>query len=378
MNTYLQIAKVLLTIALPAGLLQAQARPAVSNVHKAATASVKAQAPSMPRFRFESFTTTNGLPDDHVFNVLVDRDRIWAATENGLGLYEAGKWKTYNTKDGLAHRAVLSLALDKRTGDVWAGTMGGLSRISGGRIDTFTQLNSGLSNDVVYGVSVEGEHVWVATAAGACMLDLRTNQWSLFNERNTPMFEIWVYGVSATPSKVYFAVWGSGVLEYDQQKKSWDKYDDPDGETEMVLFKDQGLIHEITTSVSYIEQEKILWAATYFGDSHYDGRRWHNFLTKDSGLPSNFTNVVKGIDGRRAWFGTDKGLAYYDGVNWAVYRPSLTTGKPEMTVRDADGQVTSVEVASAPAHNYILGIDLQGGDIWVATAKGLSHGIHQP
>jgi ligand-binding sensor domain-containing protein len=61
---------------------------------------------------------------------------------------------------------VLSLALDKRTGDVWAGTMGGLSRISGGRIDSYTQLNSGLSNDVVYGVSVEGENVWVATAAG--------------------------------------------------------------------------------------------------------------------------------------------------------------------------------------------------------------------
>ena len=79
-----------------------------------------------------------------------------------------GKWKTYTTKDGLAHRAVLSLALDKRTGDVWAGTMGGLSRFRGGRIDTFTQLNSGLSNDVVYGVSFEGENVWVATAAGAC------------------------------------------------------------------------------------------------------------------------------------------------------------------------------------------------------------------
>jgi len=32
----------------------------------------------------------------------------------------------------------------------------------------------------------------------------------------------------------------------------------------------------------------------------------HNFLVKDSGLPSNFTNVVKGVDGKRAWFGTDK------------------------------------------------------------------------
>ena len=153
---------------------------------------------SLPLFRFQNFTTADGLPDNHVFAVLVDGDRIWAGTENGVGLYENGKWKTFTTKDGLAHRAVLSLALDKRTGDVWAGTMGGFSRISGGRIDTYTQLNSGLSNDVVYGVSVEGENVWVATAAGACRLNLRTGQWSLYNERNTPMREIWVYGVSAT------------------------------------------------------------------------------------------------------------------------------------------------------------------------------------
>jgi len=347
--------------------------------HTSANVSAgKLQAPAMPRFRFENFTTANGLPDNHVYSVLVDGDRIWVGTDNGLGLYENGKWKTFTTRDGLAHRAVLSLSLDKRTGDVWAGTMGGLSRISGGRIDTFTQLNSGLSNDVVYGVSVEGEHVWVATAAGASMFDLRTHQWSLFNERNTPMFEIWVYGVSATPTKVYYAVWGSGILEYDQQKKTWDKYDDPDGETEMVLFKDQGLIHEITTSVSYLEKDNILWAATYFGDSRYDGRYWHNFLTKDSGLPSNFTNVVKGVDANHAWFGTDKGLAYYDGVNWAVYRPSLTTHRPEMTVRDAKGNITTVPVTTAPAHHYILGIDFQGSDIWVATAEGLSHGIHQP
>ncbi len=132
------------------------------------------------------------------------------ARRTGLAVYENQAWKIYTTKDGLAHRAVLSLALDKRTGDVWAGTMGGLSRISGGRIDSYTQLNSGLSNDVVYGVSVEGENVWVATAAGGCRLNLRTGQWTLYNERNTPMMEIWVYGVSATPTKVYYAVWGSG------------------------------------------------------------------------------------------------------------------------------------------------------------------------
>jgi hypothetical protein len=354
------------------------AAPAAKHAAVAAKANTSPAAravDAVPYFRFENFTTANGLPDNHVVSVLVDGDRVWVGTENGLAVYEGGTWKTYTTADGLAHRAVLSLALDKRTGDVWAGTMAGLSRISGGRIDTFTQLNSGLSNDVVYGVSVEGQNVWVATAAGACRLDLRTAQWSLYNERNTPMNEIWVYGVTATPTKVYLAVWGSGLLEYDQKTGRWDKYDDPDGETEMVLFKDQGLIHEIVTSVSYVDN--IVWAATYFGDSRYDGRYWHNFLTKDSGLPSNFTNFVKGLDANRAWFGTDKGLAYYDGVNWAVYRPSLQDGSPEMTVRDAEGKVTSVPVGTAPAHNYVLGIDFQGDDIWVATAKGLSHGIRQ-
>jgi len=341
----------------------------------AAAGCALAQAPPMPRYRFENFTTANGLADNHVFAVLVDGERVWAGTENGLAVYEGQKWKTYTTADGLAHRAVLSLALDKRTGDVWAGTMGGLSRISAGRIDTFTQLNSGLSNNVVYGVSVEGENVWVATAAGGCRLNTRTGQWTLYNERNTPMVEIWTYAVSATPQKVYYAVWGSGVLELDQTTGRWDKYDDPDGENEIVLFKDQGLIHEIVTSVSYVD--RILWAATYFGASRYDGRYWHNFLTKDSGLPSNFINFVKGVDANRAWFCTDKGLAYFDGVNWAVYRPSLTTGEPEMTVRNAEGKVTPLKVSTAPAHNYVLGIDFQGTDIWVATARGLSHGTRE-
>lgn len=334
-----------------------------------------ASTPDMPRFNWENFTMANGLPDNHVFCVLVDGSRIWAGTENGLALYENGKWKVFTTADGLSHRAVLGLAIDKRTGDLWVATMGGLSHVSAGRIDAFTQLNSGLSNDVVYGVAVQGDFVWTATAAGASRLNTRTGEWSLFNERNTPMYEIWTYGVTAGPDKVYYAVWGAGVLEYDVKTERWKDYNDPDGETEIVLFKDQGLIHEITTSVSYVD--KILWVATYFGDSRYDGRNWHNFLTKDSGLPSNFTNQVKAIDANRAWFCTDKGLAYYDGTNWAVYRPALDTGKPEMYVRDAAGTITPITVDSAPAHNYALGMDFQGDDVWVATAKGLSHGIRQ-
>lgn len=331
--------------------------------------------PPMPRYRWENFTTANGLPDNRVFSVCVDGGRVWAGTENGLGLYENGKWKVFRPEDGLAHRAVLYLALDKTTHDLWAATMGGLSRYSAGRIDSYTQLNSGLSNDVVYSVAVQGEDVWVATASGAGRLNTKTGQWQLFHERNTPMYEIWTYSVSPGTDKVYYAIWGAGLLEYDVKTGRWKDYNDPDGETEIVLYKDQGLIHEITTTVSYVEKEKIVWVGTYFGASRYDGRNWRNFLDKDSGLPSNFLNQIKAVDGNHAWFSTDKGLAYYDGENWSVYRPALGTGKPEMLVRDAAGKVENIPVDTAPAHNYVFGVDFQGDDIWVATAKGLSHGI---
>src|SRR3954452_16705237 len=124
-----------------------------------------ATAQDVPMFRWENFTAANGLPDNHVYCVLVDGKRIWAGTDNGLGVFENGTWKVLRPnseakEQSLAHRAVLSLALDKSSGDVWAGTMGGLSRISAGRIDTYTQLNSGLSNDIVYGVGVLGDFVW--------------------------------------------------------------------------------------------------------------------------------------------------------------------------------------------------------------------------
>src|SRR5207302_1200631 len=142
------------------------------------TASLAA-GQDMPMFRWENFTTANGLPDNHVFCVLVDGDRVWAGTVNGLGLYESGTWKIFRPnpdakEHSLAHQAVLSLTLDKDTGDVWAGTMGGLSRISAGRIDTYTQLNSGLINDIVYGVGVQGDFLWTATAAGASRLNTHT------------------------------------------------------------------------------------------------------------------------------------------------------------------------------------------------------------
>jgi ligand-binding sensor domain-containing protein len=149
-----------------------------------------------------------------------------------------GKIKSWTEKDGLPWRVVTAIDVDPKTGDVWLGLFGGgLARFSGGRFDHWHQLNSGLVNDVVYGVAVENDNIWAATTAGASRYNTVTGEWTIFTEKNAPMEEIWNYAVSYRDGKVYLAVWGSGILEYDVATGRWKDYLDPDGEMEIDLYR---------------------------------------------------------------------------------------------------------------------------------------------
>ena len=205
--------------------------------------------------KWKQFTVADGLPNDHIFAVKADGPRVCVGTENGLAMIDkrTGKIKSWTEKDGLPFRAVTAIDVDKKTGDVWLGLFGGgLARFSGGRFDHWHQLNSGLVNDVVYGVAVQDEYIWAATTAGASRYNTVTGEWAIFTEKNAPMEEIWNYSVAVGKGKVYLAVWGSGMLEYDIAADRWKDYLDPDGEMEIDLYRDDGIVHVIVTAASPI------------------------------------------------------------------------------------------------------------------------------
>ncbi len=324
-----------------------------------------------------NYTAATGFPAGEVYCVTVDGPRVWAGTSHGLVMLEDGRVKKlFTTDDGLAGRAVMSIAVDQQSGDAWIGTFGGLSHLSGGKFTNYTNLTSGLANDLVYGVALQGQFVWVATGAGVSRLDTYSGTWSIFNETNAPFQEPWAYGISVAHEKVYFAIWGAGVLAYDVAQQTWKPYSDPDGEMELVLYRNQGLIHNIVSSVSWNPDTKMFWASTYFGLSGYDGRNWHNYLTKDSGLASNFINAVQS---RRdeVWASTQSGLSELNTKTntWTTYRRDPRTGRGEILITHADGSKQRIASPTSLAHSYILNTAFQGDDIWVATAQGLSHGI---
>lgn len=330
------------------------------------------RAESMPIYGdWKTYSKKDGLPSDKIYCVRVDEDRVWVGTSQGLALLEDGKWKVFTEEDGLAHRGVLSIDVSPVTGDIWIATMSGLNRLSGGKFDTYTQFNSGLANDVIYSVICDDKDVWVATGGGASVLDTYTGKWEIYTDQNAPMHEPWTYNVCAGGGKIFIAAWGGGVIEWDKSAQQFRDYTDPDGEMEIDLFPDDGIVHDITTAVSY--GDEILWVATYFGLSRYDGNHWKGYFDHDSGLGSNFINFVK-ADGPIAWLCTDDGLSSFNGETWVTYK-NLGNDKTGNVIIDGNSEDESIlKATSSICHNFTMGVDFKDKEIWVATSKGLCQG----
>lgn len=332
---------------------------------------IKNEKNSMPIYgNWTSFTTKNGLPGDKAYCVRIDGDRVLVGTHEGLAVYENGIWRTYTTEDGLAHNGVLAIDVSEQTGDVWLGTMGGLTRWSTGKFENFTQMNSGMPNDLIYSVICDGKEVWVATGGGAGQYDTHTKRWEIFTEQNAPMHEPWTYGVCAGDGKIFIAAWGGGVVEYTKKTKQFRDYIDPDGNMEIDLFPDDGVVHDITTGVSWADD--YLWVATYFGLSRYDGVHWKGYFDHDSGLASNFINFIK-AEGPVAFICTDKGLSTTDGKNWVTYTKNETNKNGKALITE-NAKKTELAMTPSISHNFVIGVDIKDDVIWVATSKGVSRG----
>lgn len=329
-------------------------------------ANEEKKSEGMPIYgNWKTYSKKDGLPSDKIYAVRVDEDRLWVGTSQGLALLEDGNWTVYQEEDGLAHRGVLAIDVSPITGDVWVATMSGLNRFSGGKFETFTQFNSGLANDVIYSVICDGKDVWVATGGGAGVLDTYTGKWGIYTDQNAPMHEPWTYSICAGGGKVFIAAWGGGVIEWNKSAQRFRDYTDPDGEMEIDLFADDGVVHDITTAVTY--SEDILWVATYFGLSRYDGNHWKGYFDHDSGLASNFINFIRAEKGI-AFACTDNGLSSFDGKTWVTYQGTKVI---------IDGKSENERVLNATtslSHDFTIGVDLRDNEIWVATSKGLTRG----
>ncbi len=82
------------------------------------------------RHTITHFTTQDGLSSNQAIGVAVDTSgSLWVSTDNGVDVYERGRWRHYGLDDGLIWEDTNGGALyADAQGDVWVGTSKGLSR----------------------------------------------------------------------------------------------------------------------------------------------------------------------------------------------------------------------------------------------------------
>ena len=106
---------------------------------------------SAQQFRFDTWTTDNGLPQVSINTILQTRDGfLWLTTYGGLVRYDGSRFEVFNTgnTDGLRTSRFTSLLEDKQ-GTLWIGTEGqGLTRYQNGVFTTLTKDNGLPDNSI--------------------------------------------------------------------------------------------------------------------------------------------------------------------------------------------------------------------------------------
>ena len=138
---------------------------------------------------FTNYTTTQGLANNKVISILVDRaGNLWFGTNGGgVSRYNGKSFTNFTTAEGLAHNTVLSITEDKM-GNIWFGTDGGgISRFDGRTFTNYTTVNGLPDNSVTQIIIDKQDNIIIGTNFGIAVLKYLTTTLAVNNElRNIP------------------------------------------------------------------------------------------------------------------------------------------------------------------------------------------------
>ncbi|MBT3605438.1 MAG: GHKL domain-containing protein, partial [Candidatus Latescibacteria bacterium] len=208
---------------------------------------------------FRSYTTKDGLAHNEVSSVSEDKDgNLWFGTEGGVSCFDGQTFRNLTTEDGLAHNSVSDIYQDEN-GHWWFATEGGVSRYTGQYFTTFT-TGEGLGANWCRKIYCDQD---------GCL---------------------------------WFVTDGGGASCYD-------------GDAFTTFTTKDGLVNDTVLSV-YQDRNGLLWFGTMNGVSTYDGVRFQN-------VPDLLNRRVRAMledkEGH-LWFGTLSGVVRYDPHTFTSYQ----------------------------------------------------------
>ena len=110
------------------------------------------------------------LPSDYILSIYIAPDGTkWFGTEEGVARHTGSNtldnWTAFYTDDGLVDNYVQAICGDKK-GNIWFGTLAGISVFSGSSWISYTTDNGLVSNNILSIATDNNGIVWIGTDAG--------------------------------------------------------------------------------------------------------------------------------------------------------------------------------------------------------------------
>jgi ligand-binding sensor domain-containing protein len=288
---------------------------------------------------FTNYTTANGLIDDKILCMTIDRGgRIYVGSYNGLSIYDGSDWTHFRGADGLPGDVVVEVAVSD-SGGIW---------VAGFDLDDVNKGNIGYFLDgeweifrvfphLIYSIvpDKQQEIFWFFSEDGVTWCDGVNWGKSENDFLGIPCDEIRV--VTADGFANFWLGTREGIYYYNGQEFA--KFTVADG-----------LLDNLVTSIAEGGPNE-LWVGTSLGPSLYSNQSWTSF--PNFGLAQKLITAMAADAENGTWVGTTTGVSRYYQNKWTAY-----TSK--------NGLINNRVTAIVGDHT---------GNVWIGTQGGISRYI---
>ena len=264
---------------------------------------------------YTKYTLADGLADNYIHDLAIDDlNRVWAATDSGLSMFNGTTWTTYDNSNSPIPGDSVHLVAVSSDNRVWLhsrsinGSWGeGLTVFNGSTWTTYTEANSGIPDDDVRAIAIDhNNHVWIGTPFGDAG-EYDGASWTTYPNINYGAYNIYAIAVDSTNKKWYISYLPDyrRILTYDGA--IWTAVDASLTECNVVI-KDLAF-----------GAGDVAWFSTLNnGLCRFDGSTWTRYHTGNSGITANALLPVAAA-GSNVWVGYDvlgEGIDQFNGSSW--------------------------------------------------------------
>ncbi|MCF8219556.1 MAG: T9SS type A sorting domain-containing protein [Bacteroidales bacterium] len=294
-------------------------------------------------------TNNSSLTSNDIKSIDYDsQGNVWIGTVNGISVYNDGNWSTYTSSNSnLSNNDVQAIMVGPQ-GNVWAGTQGGASYYDGSSWSNLTTSNSGISSNSIRSLGYDDQgNIWLGTSGSG--VDKYDGSTFTNYTSSDGLAHDFVQGISQdTSGNMWFGT-SVGISRL-SASGTWTTYDDSDGIPSGSLN-----LNTLTTDSSghvWTGASKGL-SVSAGGALHYDHSNWIVIKSQNSGLVYNEVLDVSVDKGNSIWFATEGGgVSYYNYIDSIWIDLKSTNGLPSNNCQ-------------------AVGFDNKG-NTWIGTDNGLA------